>query len=177
VLKLVSDINQTLAVPLQTNDLQLIFEKWWPELEENVKHALQSAGDALAPPKLDPAAILDEVLKRIRSLELNIYQSISLANQAAQSSERHIGRITSSFYYSLSPEQWRVVDDLVSPEGDRVMRTISELEATHNRKTIDSLMQSGFVVWCGDDRVAIFSEDIAKKAPGYKAAVERIQRT
>ena len=167
VMKLLTDINDLLPSPLRATDLAFIFERWWPGLERDLAAALQTAGDAVKPPRRDASEILDEVLGRIRSLELNMYERLNnvLRAQAPPRTEQ-LNRIVNSFLYSLSPEQWRVIHDLVTPDGELVELSIDELEQVHDRRTIYSLMQSGFVVWHGE-KVAIFSEDIAKRAARF----------
>jgi TIR domain len=66
---LLRDINTTNPNQLLLPQLDMIFEKWWPDLERGYEAALkESAGQTHKPPR-DQRDLLEEMLTRIRAIE------------------------------------------------------------------------------------------------------------
>lgn len=67
---LIRDIDARREKPLGEPDLELVFDKWWPELESEYQQATEASGKAeSAAPERSERALLEEVLLRLRSLE------------------------------------------------------------------------------------------------------------
>lgn len=66
--KLVLDLNALLPSPLPEGNLQLIFAKWWPDIQADVRTAMSRSAPVNVAPR-NPASILDELLLRVRSIE------------------------------------------------------------------------------------------------------------
>jgi hypothetical protein len=74
---LLRDINERLSAPLKDDQLRLVLEKWWPDLEAEYKEILARR------PQEDPRSkgredrdLLEEILERVRSLELGSERSV-----------------------------------------------------------------------------------------------------
>lgn len=66
---LLEDINSRLDQPLETRQLDLILEKWWPDIQRDYQEALRTVpGESKRVPR-DQRDILEEILTRIRVLE------------------------------------------------------------------------------------------------------------
>lgn len=66
---LLGDINLKRPKPLPLSQLEMTFDKWWPDLERGYKVALkESTAQARRPPRGE-RDLLEETLKRIRSIE------------------------------------------------------------------------------------------------------------
>lgn len=71
--KLLADINTSLEAPLPIGTLEMVLEKWWPDIEANARTAMQNTAtrdDARA--KRDAADMLEEVLLRIRDMQAKL---------------------------------------------------------------------------------------------------------
>ncbi len=76
--KLVSVINGKLGEnKLPTKTLDSVFEKWWPELEHDIKQILDSFNDNNLEPIRSEREVLEEVLELSRSTARNIGRSSS----------------------------------------------------------------------------------------------------
>lgn len=67
--KLVYDINQRQENPLIPNQLDLILEKWWPDIEKEYQNVLNKSHEELAPDKRNDRDLLEEMLIRLRELQ------------------------------------------------------------------------------------------------------------
>jgi hypothetical protein len=66
LLRLVKSINDQLEESLADAILKKSFNKWLPELQQNIEEALSSAPDIPSPPKRDPSDIANETLVAVR---------------------------------------------------------------------------------------------------------------
>jgi hypothetical protein len=66
---LVRDVNARLQKPLDSSQLTLVFEQWWPSLDREYRVALEGVnGEVQAVPR-DQLSILEEILEKIRIIE------------------------------------------------------------------------------------------------------------
>ncbi len=70
---LVKDINHNLSSPLETEQLDLVFEQWWPALEKEYNEILKKApGADNTEPHRGERDVLDEVLTKVRAIGENL---------------------------------------------------------------------------------------------------------
>ncbi|MFC5290705.1 hypothetical protein ACFPM7_26930 [Actinokineospora guangxiensis] len=68
ILKLIRSINATSDAPLEPSRLEMVFEVWWPRLEERLKSTLTATvASTEAEDKRSVEDVLDEVLELVRS--------------------------------------------------------------------------------------------------------------
>lgn len=65
---LLKDLNDKLSEPLSAHKLDLVFDKWWPDLERDYGAALTSVPRKAAVKRAD-RDILEEILVRLRNIE------------------------------------------------------------------------------------------------------------
>ena len=70
--KLVADLNGCLAAPVAQGSLQLIFEKWWPDIDALIRDALGKEGPPPASSRREPINILEELLLRVRDIQKQV---------------------------------------------------------------------------------------------------------
>lgn len=69
--KLVKALNRALdSRALEPSVLTNVFDKWWPELEEKVQAAMQIALPSTGPAKRPERELLEEVLERVRAIQM-----------------------------------------------------------------------------------------------------------
>lgn len=73
--QLVTDINQSLETPLEERQIDLIFGKWWPDLNRDYQAAITTPVEAHAAPKREQNEVLEEILVRMRTLERKMVEA------------------------------------------------------------------------------------------------------
>jgi hypothetical protein len=74
---LLRDINKKLVRPLELVQLDLIYEKWWPDLERDYHAALKNVANEGQRTPRDSTDILEEMLERIRLIEKAIQPRVA----------------------------------------------------------------------------------------------------
>jgi len=59
---LVKDLNKGLASPLDAAQIDLVFNKWWPDLDSEYKKALAAASTGVRPKGRSDRELLEELL-------------------------------------------------------------------------------------------------------------------
>lgn len=111
---LFQDLNQRLTNPLDEASLQLVFNKWWSDIEEEYRQALVSPIPKTPSPQRTEREILDEVLLKLRNIERSLetsghYPSLLWPRKAFQS-------ITNSIK-QLTPDQLRLLAKLMNADA------------------------------------------------------------
>ena len=76
--KLLLDINERLESKLESADLRVIFNKWWPDIDEEVVKVLADPQlHATNPQKRDQADMVEELLMRVRSIQRTVEEKFS----------------------------------------------------------------------------------------------------
>lgn len=141
--KLLADINSLLVRPLDQRSLDLIFDKWWPDLEAAVVGVLQSPEvPAATASKRDPTELLDELVLRVRSMQAAIERDPS------QSSPPRIGRSVAfaikEAFGELTPQQRAALRAFaIPPEPTRL--SAQELETQFGKDSVDVLLKQGYI--------------------------------
>jgi TIR domain len=73
-LKLVATINKAMSAPLDETRLKSTFDKWWPDLEKELKAVRH--GSRPSPKRRGREEILDEILDIVRKLDLRLRSPI-----------------------------------------------------------------------------------------------------
>jgi TIR domain len=69
--QLLVDVNAATEKPIEGKTLELLFAKFWPDILDAVNRALEHAESPSAPPRRSTQDLLEEVLTRIRNLEVD----------------------------------------------------------------------------------------------------------
>jgi hypothetical protein len=81
---LLRDINTKLQKPLDPTQLELVFDKWWPDVDREYQDALKSCvAESYVPPR-DERDILEEILGRIRFIEKTVQRRAATGRWRAQ---------------------------------------------------------------------------------------------
>src|ERR1041385_1538655 len=143
--KLLFDMNDLLERPIEPANLQMIFDKWWVDLEQDVTTAL-SDPQLEAPPehRRDQADLLEELLLRTRDIQQALENRTS-AEQARGFSQRSVRDMLEQVLSKLSPQQLSILLEFVTPAGTPRVLDARELETRYSKADIDALVQSGIV--------------------------------
>lgn len=137
--KLLADLNRLLPVPLPQPSLEMIFEKWWPDLEANVQAALARLPSQSESTRREPNDIFDELLLRVRNIQKQVEGVIlrgAPAHEAAAGTsawerawtEEQFFTVSFARLQSPSPEILVRLDPLVTFQGflDEMYNHISD---------------------------------------------------
>jgi hypothetical protein len=150
--ELLRDINHKLANPLASDQLQMVFDKWWPDLERECLAVVQSAQQERSRgPGRDQRDVLDEILSKVRAIERNIQTGIhtdiaqapsqARAEQEAESIENSAKHVI----VHLNDRQRAVLAELVNPDATRRTMEPTLFEERHRWGDLQRLMASGLV--------------------------------
>ncbi len=148
VRKLLYDINALLEHPLEATSLDLIFEKWWPDLHRDIANSL--ADPALAqttPTRRSADEILEELLARVRAIERQL--------EGASLNQPLIALPIQQILLSLPRSQSAVLGSLISLAGNSIPTRRDILEARHSKPPIDALLELGVITMSDTGSVAI----------------------
>lgn len=141
--KLLWDINGLLTRPLDALSLDLIFDKWWPDLERDVLSALQSPGlPANSDTRRDPAELLDELILRVRNIEQSIARSGAPTKTHGMS--QTMSKTIEAALREFSPAQRAVLKEFAVPAEPPVIDA-QELENRFGKEEVDLLVKDGFL--------------------------------
>ena len=151
-LALVKDINSKANSPLDDAQLVMIFDKWWPDLENAYQANLKSVSEAVAVPRRDDRDILEEILLRMRALE-SPGDRPSAGTVPIHSSASLLGNLFDSAAKPLVHSQRDLLHKIAKGkrEGDaqQVERAIEDAE----EGDLDTLVRAGFVRKLNDGQV------------------------
>jgi len=148
VRKLLGDMNALQERPLDSDNLELIFAKWWPDLQRDVSAAL--ADPNIEQPSLirrSPEELLEELLLRVRSLD----QRLDSSAQDWQSAVLPIQHILTS----LPRDQTAVLGSLITYRGSSIPAEREALQQDHDGAAIDALLELGIITTVDDGRLAV----------------------
>jgi TIR domain len=101
---LLRDVNAKLPKPLEFSQLQMVFQKWWPDIEREYQAALKAVVSDPKPPLREQREILEEILGRIRSLERTLERPGSMSATVKQ--------LLDNLSASLTERQRRMMYDI-----------------------------------------------------------------
>lgn len=150
--ELVRDVNAKLVQPLSGEQLQMIFEKWWPDLEQECMAAVVASRQELASvPQRDQRDVLDEILSKVRAIERNVTVNTP-PHLAEEISPTRLEQQAESIEVSakhvidhLNQRQRAVLAELVNPNGTRKLVEPSLIEQKHRWADLQRLIASGMV--------------------------------
>ncbi len=159
--KLLFDMNHLLEKGLEETNLQMIFDKWWPDLDKEVTAALTDPKlDAPTKHKRDQSDLLEELLLRIRNIQRAL-EAGSPAEPSLGFSQRSLRDALDQILGKLSPTQLSILREFIAPSGTTKVIDPSQLEAKYPKADVDSLLQSSLLIR-RDDGVVIAHDLIAK---------------
>lgn len=164
--KLLSDMNALLEGSLEKANLQMIFDKWWPDLDEEVTAALADPElDAPIEHKRDQSDVLEELLLRVRNIQRSL-ETRSSTVPTVDFSSRSLRDILDQSFASFSPTQLSILREFVTPEGTARVVSLGTLESKYSKADVDKLLQSSFLTQ-RKDGVVIVHDLIAKYIAEY----------
>lgn len=138
---LLRDINSRVSNPLSDQQLDMVFEKWWPDIKQGYEEALKNV---VSSPKVgvqrDQKDILEEILIKVRGVERRLEMSPYLSTQP-----------------SLSSILERTVDDLSETQQDLLAKLAvatlegltldkESIERDYSQQDLRQLVQTGLVM-------------------------------
>jgi hypothetical protein len=148
--KLLFDMNDLLDTPLERVNLQLIIDKWWPDLEAEVTVALaDSELSENNEHKREPSDILEELLLRVRNIQRSV-ESKTQSDPALGFSSLSLREVIDRAFSRLSPSQLSLLREFITPTGVGRAVSLNEIEAKYSKADIDALVQSRFIRQTGD---------------------------
>jgi hypothetical protein len=96
LLALVRDINVKLEKPLDSNQIELVFEQWWPNLEREYFAALKVVDGEAHPPLRDQREMVEEILERLRNVERALFTTPPLPTTLHEYYDQIMAQLTDS---------------------------------------------------------------------------------
>lgn len=139
---LIKDINQKLPTPLGEGQLEIIFQKWWPDIEQAYQEAVQKCGsDAEQGHKREPRDILEELLTRVRSIERSLLPPESIRSPSSEVINLVLDRI----FEVLSDNQRKLLRKLVTPKGTIPVLSSQEVNSEQDESDLRVLERMAIV--------------------------------
>ena len=160
--KLLSDINEGLESKLESGDLKVIFNKWWPDVDEEVVKVLADPKlHAENPRKREQLDVIEEILRRVRSIQRGLEENLP-AEQLEGYSTRTLRETLDEAIAELSPNELSALRELVTPSGVALVGNRDDLEAKFGKEAIKSLFDRSFVIVGENDRIMVVHDLVAK---------------
>jgi hypothetical protein len=160
VRKLVADVNARLDRPIDSQSVELIFEKWWPDLNREVRTALEDPMlNSMHKARRSERDILEELLVRLRAVEQRLEPGA--AAQAETSPSRDALRGVTDRMARLTFAQLSILSDVVTASGLPLRLPRIQLQLTHDGADIEALLALGLLVEA-DDGVMTVTEPSSK---------------
>lgn len=106
--KLLTDINALSTTPLSESSLQMVFEKWWPDIESNVHTAHDRVPQAGASTKREPSDIFEEILLGVRHIQSQLTRSsVHPGASAAATATEPPAELENERYFTVSLARFR----------------------------------------------------------------------
>jgi len=120
---LLQDMNAKLPNQLGAKQLDMIFEKWWPDIERDSNLAMKRlAAVGGGAPRREQREILEEILTRIRDLERNLVRTETRARETAPHTEELQAsmpkRLWTEVVRALSPDQLNSMKSIFGGSGN-----------------------------------------------------------
>jgi hypothetical protein len=159
--KLLFDMNELIDGSLDKANLQMIVDKWWPDLEEEVTAALADpALDAPIEHKRDQSDMLEELLLLVRNIQRSL-EARPTTELDIGFSKRSLRETLDQAFGRLSPNQLLIMQEFVTPAGTARVVDLGQLKAKYPKADVDSLLQSNLLTR-RDDGVTTVHDLIAK---------------
>lgn len=159
--KLLFDMNDLLDRSIEKVNLQMIFDKWWPDLEQEVIVALADPKlDAPIAYKRDQSEVLEELLVRVRSIQRAL-EAGSTVESVVTPSKRSLREVLDEALGSFPPVQLSILREFVTPAGTARVVDPDQLETKYPKADVDSLLRSGLLAR-KDNGVTVINDLIAK---------------
>jgi hypothetical protein len=160
--KLLFDINDLLERRLDPTSLQLIYDKWWGDLDREVTAAL--ADPQLEEPtehKRDHSDLLEELLLRVRNIQ-RVMEHAFRDEPAVGVSRNSLRDSLNLVIGKLSPIQVSLLREFVAPAGIARRVDLREIGKTYSKADIEALVQFGLVAKVDEDSAVIVHDLLAK---------------
>ena len=120
---LLRDLNGKQSKPLQDQMLEDIFQKWWPDVEKEVKNAIKiPANTPNKTVKRDSQDVLEEILLKVRSVEQSVEELRRTGVEKKQTQPTYTDHCPScggSLKAALIPTQYSGDGDFIYEDGFR----------------------------------------------------------
>lgn len=143
-LSLMKDVNESSKNPIPINQLTMIFDQWWPNLDEEIRLAYESMPKRLKQkPQRNPNELLEEILRSIRNLERSVGDELDIKykNQEVRLTNDELNQWMKLFDKASS----RYVPASSSPRKVRAYQ-IAKLLKIENTDLVKLLGDNGFKI-------------------------------
>jgi TIR domain len=143
---LLRDLNSMLTARMQDEQLQRVFNKWWPDLEQEHQQALVSAQNTPQRPRRDERDVLDDILLRLRSIERSLEMGPGSSMPAVSTLRRPALRNRlEDAWDSLEESQRNLLLELVSLRSQGREADQADVLKAHSFSDVVSLVKAGLL--------------------------------
>jgi len=143
--KLLRDVNSRVSNPLNEQQLQRVFEKWWPDLQQQYDELLKKS---VSNPKIqvqrDEKDLLEEILMKVRGLERRLETSSAFA--PARSSDAMFSEIMDA----LNDNQRQLLRELIYSSLQEKTVGKENIERMYSQQDLQRLKKMGLVEETGE---------------------------
>jgi TIR domain-containing protein len=144
--QLLGDINGKLTKPLEDEQLQIVFAKFWPDLDKDCKTAIKSGmKDGSPAQQRDERDILDEILSKVRGIERTLDRPLTQYSQASADVPETLEVTAEHVIRHLNQRQQLILLELVNSDGSLKYLDPVTFESRHAWGDLQRLMASGLV--------------------------------
>ena len=149
--KLLRDLNSNLENPLEHEQLTLIFNKWWPDIEARYKEIITSPAEPIETTQgRNEREILEEVLERVRTLST----SHPTGSMSAKLQNKWYKGLLDDILENLSDNKIKLLADIVkfknAGENDKI-----ESIAEEQKDEIKELVEQGLLTIDEENKIRI----------------------
>ena len=164
VRKLIGDLNNLLPRPLPSASLDMVFEKWWPDMQHDVNAALSTVAQGSHISRRSTSEVLEELVERIRSLRQRLDEPLQRDHLAYNRARGQA--IVDRVLLRTTREQLSLLGEFLTIDGQQRPRTRLELADQYDRADIDALERLGLVAESEQGRIVV-PEQMAKYIAEY----------
>lgn len=152
--KLIRDINAKLDTPVEAQQLDRIFEKWWPDFESGYQSALteHTAKHSGVPHRRPDRDILEEILERVRASERDPSETVR-SKKSASNDDAFVQSLLGNLRKTLSPAQVELLT-AVAVAKTQGKQDLAKMLCEHAQAAdVDDLVHRGLFVRGKDGRI------------------------
>ena len=137
---LIRDINKNLDKPLPISQLEMIIDKWWPDIESGIEAAKKGQTNKVATVQRGERDMLEELVRRMRALE-SPSQKNRVASRAELAEHPYIRDLLKGWVGRLSEDEHLILQEIgrLKREGNHVGvgEFIEDVSPNHMNRLLD----------------------------------------
>jgi hypothetical protein len=139
--KLVKDINAKLSIPLDPKKLDLVFDKWWPDIESEYIQLLNNeTNNEPAITRRDQRNILEEILMKVRGIEG------AIADKFNRSKAKTLFDVFDEMFTNkFTEKQRKMIIDIYRLQQKGEFPTMDDFKDRYSNEEIETIRRSGLV--------------------------------